>query len=199
MNAWECNNNSNCVTYMRQKGWHYQSSEESILLLRTWSILHNALVATRWCKRGVVIRCASGTQRCACRGWRTRVLHLNQREYDDVSNCSHFRVIFLFFYDGDSWRKLRHWNLQWALFSGFNTQHFCKQKLLAPHMKKLLIKGVERSRISVSGRIISISMLQFSADILDRQRVVKTNKQPKKKKTDDILFRQTFSKMAASI
>lgn len=118
----------------------------------------------------------SGTQRCACRGWRTGVLHLNQREYDYVSNCSHFRVIF-FFYDGDSWRKLRHWNLQWALFSGFNMQHFCKQKLFAPHMKKLFIKGVERSRISVSGRIISISMLQFSADILDRQLVVKTNKQ----------------------
>lgn len=48
-------------------------------------------------------------------------------------------------------------------------------------MKKLLIKGVERSRISVSGRIISISMLQFSADILDCQLVVKANKQTKKK------------------
>lgn len=61
--------------------------------------------------------CLSGTQLCACGGWRTGVLHLNQREYDYVSNCSDFRVI-IFFYDGDSWQKLRHWTFQWALLSG---------------------------------------------------------------------------------
>lgn len=132
--------------------------------------------------------CLSGTQLCACRGWRTGVLHLNQREYDYVSNYSDFRVIIFFL-----WRwfmtEIAPLNFPVGPTQWLSTQHFCKQKLFAPHMKKLLIKGVERSRISVSGRIISISMLQFSAEILDRQLVVKRNKEPKKKKTDDILFR----------